>query len=29
MQAAPQTIEKVRRILLAHSAKSACPMSSR
>ena len=29
MQAAPQTIEEVRRILLEHSAKSACPMRSR
>ncbi|HXJ37576.1 MAG TPA: hypothetical protein VMS22_26405 [Candidatus Eisenbacteria bacterium] len=26
MQDAPQTIEEVRRILLEHSAKSACPM---
>lgn len=26
MQAAPQTIEEVRRILLAHSAASACPL---
>jgi pimeloyl-ACP methyl ester carboxylesterase len=26
MQAAPETIEEVRRILLAHSARSACPM---
>jgi hypothetical protein len=26
MQAAPATIEEVRRILLAHSARSACPM---
>lgn len=26
MQAAPQTIEEVRRILLAHSAASSCPM---
>jgi pimeloyl-ACP methyl ester carboxylesterase len=26
MQAAPQTIEEVRRILLAHSADSKCPM---
>jgi len=27
MQAAPATIEEVRRILLAHSARSACPVS--
>jgi hypothetical protein len=26
MQAAPETIEEVRRILLAHSERSACPM---
>jgi hypothetical protein len=26
MQDAPQTIEEIRRILLEHSAKSACPM---
>jgi hypothetical protein len=25
MQAAPATIEEVRRILLAHAARSACP----
>ncbi len=29
MQAAPQTIEEVRRIFLEHSARSACPMRSR
>ena len=27
MQAAPATIEEVRRILLEHSARSACPAS--
>ena len=26
MQAAPQTVEEVRRILLEHSATSACPV---
>jgi len=29
MQAAPQTIEEVRRIFLDHSARSACPIPSR
>lgn len=28
MQAAPETVEEVRRILLAHSAASACPLSA-
>jgi len=28
MQAAPATIEEVRRILLEHSAHSACPIPS-
>jgi len=27
MQAAPATVEEVRRILLAHSERSACPMT--
>jgi hypothetical protein len=29
MQAAPQTIEEVRRIFLEHSATSACPAPAR
>ena len=29
MQAAPATVEEVRRIFLAHSARSACPMPAR
>ena len=28
MQAAPQTVEEVRRIFLEHSARSACPLSA-
>ena len=29
MQAAPETVEEVRRILLEHSARSACPLPAR